>query len=64
MPLYQVMWSYKAIRIIEAATKREAIQIAEQFDDDDWELLDDIPITARLIKINRSSQSQNEGSKQ
>ena len=64
MPLYQVMWSYKAIRINEAATKREAIQIAEQFDDDDWELLDDIPITARLIKINRSSQSQNEGSKQ
>ena len=50
MPLYQVMWSYKAIRIIEAATKREAIQIAEQFDDDAWELLDDIPITARRVK--------------
>jgi len=61
MPLYEVMSTFKSRRLIDAPSKREAIQIAEQSDDDDWELLDDIPITARLVKLTEAALARTKG---
>ena len=61
MPLYEVMSTFKSRRLIDAPSKREAIQIAEQSDDDDWELLDDIPITARLVKLTEAAKAKTKG---